>query len=125
MAQDWGAETLRRPLKLSDDQTPVIEVIKHASKIYPEYQDIALLYATSPFMTGKILDDAYFQFVTQQDPLIRKRPLLSMNNWKDAGMFCFYDRDHIERKNFRFYDVPYAIDINTFEDWDECLKRAS
>lgn len=115
LAWNIGIDAIYRPHKLSDDNCPVINVVRHAAKDFRG--TVALLYATSPTMSGEILKDACRLFLDD-----KARPLLSINrehgeSYTDAGMFCFYDSDHIIDRDFRFYHVPDAIDINTHEDW--------
>lgn len=114
VAFEYGVSLQYMPDEISGDNVPVIDAVRHVARS----GTVALLYATSPTMTGETLRNACSEFEAGD----KTSPLLSISVdggglLDDAGMFCFYDAAHIKRENFRFYYVPGAIDMNTPEDF--------
>lgn len=56
-----------RPKHLAEDASPTLDVVQHALKFYNEkgvsFDAVCLLQVTSPFKTGKFIDDAINKFV--------------------------------------------------------------
>lgn len=57
VAKKFGAQVLMRPAELSQDDTPMVPVLQHALKTYPEADTLVLLDPTSPLRTVKDIND--------------------------------------------------------------------
>lgn len=71
IARECGASVpFERPVEISDDHTGVLEVVSHAIEWYRKnvggVENVALIYATAPFITASVLLDA-FEIFDQHD----------------------------------------------------------
>lgn len=57
VAKKFGAEVLMRPAELATDDSPMISVLQHALKTYPETETLALLDPTSPLRLVSDIND--------------------------------------------------------------------
>ena len=63
IAKEYGAKIIDRPAKLADDYATTQDVIKHALDYLKDrdYEFLATIYATAPFLKSKYLKEAFNQ----------------------------------------------------------------
>jgi len=71
IAHEYGATApFIRPVEISDDHTGIIEVVNHSIDWYRsnvrEVENVALIYATAPFVTADVLQGA-FRLLNESD----------------------------------------------------------
>ncbi len=63
VAQEYGAEVLKRPKELADDFTGTADVVKHALKVLEKsgeiYEYVCTIYATAPLLQNEYLIQGY------------------------------------------------------------------
>ncbi len=63
VAQEYGAEVLKRPKELADDFTGTVDVVKHALKVLEKsgetYEYVCTIYATAPLLQKEYLIQGY------------------------------------------------------------------
>jgi CMP-N,N'-diacetyllegionaminic acid synthase len=58
VAKNLGAKTIKRPAELAGDKVAMVPVLKHAIESIGKVDYLVLLQPTTPFKTGKDIDDA-------------------------------------------------------------------
>lgn len=59
MAEGRGYEVIKRPPKLADDRTTMLEVLEHAVSVIPGGSDLCVLYPTNPLRTSYHILEAF------------------------------------------------------------------
>jgi CMP-N,N'-diacetyllegionaminic acid synthase len=124
IAATFGAETLKRPKKLSTDKADSYGVMLHALEHYaPDY--LCLLQPTSPFRTPHDIMWPIVRSVINQVPVVTTCDKKTANGavyvapvrWlKNGGNF---DRDRVR---WFVMDPARSLDIDTPEDWEIASK---
>lgn len=63
IARQWGAQTLARPAELAGDETPTLDVLRHALAQTPAAETVVLLQATSPVREPGLVDRCIQRFL--------------------------------------------------------------
>lgn len=120
IAQQYKAETIKRPKELANDTATTFDAIDHAIDNYPQYDYIVLLQPTSPLRTNRHIDEAIELLMSKNaDATISvcemdHSPLWSNTLPADANMSAFI-RDEVKNKRSqdleRYYRLNGAIYI--------------
>ncbi len=61
IAKEYGAKIIDRPAELADDYATTKDVVEHALEYLKDYEFLATIYATSPFLKSRYLKEAFNQ----------------------------------------------------------------
>lgn len=130
VARQYGADVLKRPAKLADDDTGTQEVIRHACMTLKVRSNTLVcgIYATAPMMTAGDLERGFnliwgghrdFAFSVGTDPLHDAGQWY----WGEAGSFIL--RKPLYAENTAMVPIPAlrVCDINNEEDWQWALAQ--
>lgn len=99
IAEKYGAEVLMRPEEFATDNASSYDVIIHALKSYPEYDDFALLQPTSPFRNAQHIIEAVSQYCEQECECVvsvtqSDKPSSIIRPLDDSLRLGFFDLDY-------------------------------
>lgn len=110
----WGAEIpFMRPPQLSGDETPTIEVVRHALELLSDFDTLVLLQPTSPLRTAADVAAAVRLYeASQQRNCIAMTEATDSPNWSyymDGGALRPVLGDQIP---LRRQDLPRVVTVN-------------
>jgi len=120
ISNEYGAQALKRPLKLANDTATTFETIKHAIKNVGNYDCLVLLQPTSPLRKENHIDEALELLKIKHAHAVvsvsemEHNPLWSNTIPKDDNMSHFIQEDILNKRSQdfeKYYRINGAIYI--------------